>query len=246
MVTAGHVVKGITDKNIDTIILRINYTDGNWGYIESKASNWVFHDDTAADVAVLSLGFNTAEHDHRAWAIKWSATSEIIKKHGIGPGDDLFFIGLFTKHYGTTKNIPIVRMGNIAAMPLPDNPVQTKIGPMVAYLAESRSIGGLSGSPVFIDIYGSLRRGPFQLADGSEQFVLLGLVHGHYDETEDLANDELIDDGLQKTKVNMGIAVVIPVERILEVLDKFSESEEREGRERFKKVAPTMDGINDF
>lgn len=241
MITAGHIVKGITNKNISTIILRINYADGNWGYIETKASDWVFHDDPAADVAVLCLGFHTAQHDHRAWAIKWSATPETIKKHGIGPGDDLFFIGLFTKHYGTTKNIPIVRMGNIAAMPLTDNPVRTKVGPMVAYLAEARSIGGLSGSPVFIDLYGSLRRGPFQF---SEQFVLLGLVHGHYDE-EDLAGDELADDGLQKTNVNMGIAVVIPVERVLEVLKKFSDSEEQEARARLKKIGPTMDIVGD-
>jgi len=244
LITAGHVIKGITNKNIDTIILRINCADGTWAYTETPAKDWVFHDDPAADVAALSIGFHTSTHDHRAWDMKWSVTPELIRKHSIGPGDEVFFIGLFTKHYGTTKNIPIVRMGNIAAMPLPDNPVTTKIGPMVSYLTEARSIGGLSGSPVFVDIYGSLRRAPFHFTEeGGAQFFLLGLVHGHYDE-EDVSGDEVVDDGLQKTKVNMGIAVVIPVERIFEVLGKFSKVEERESRERLKRETPTMDSAD--
>ena len=154
LVTAAHVIRKITDMNIDKIILRLNFTDGNWGAIETQPSSWFFHEDPAADVAVLRIGFDVREHDHRGWELRYSATPEEVQKHGIGPGDDLFFIGLFTKHYGTTKNIPIVRMGNIAAMPSIDNPVKTKIGPMIAYLAEARSIGGLSGSPVFVDIYG--------------------------------------------------------------------------------------------
>ena len=241
LVTAAHVIRKITDMNIDKIILRLNFTDGNWGAIETQPSSWFFHEDPAADVAVLRIGFDVREHDHRGWELRYSATPEEVQKHGIGPGDDLFFIGLFTKHYGTTKNIPIVRMGNIAAMPSIDNPVKTKIGPMIAYLAEARSIGGLSGSPVFVDIYGALRRGPFQLAPGNTHFLLLGLVHGHYDETEDLNDDDVIDDGLKATKVNVGIAVVIPVERVIEVIANFSESEKADSRARLNKMAPVND-----
>jgi hypothetical protein len=70
--------------------------------------------------------------------------------------------------------------------------------------------------------------------------LLLGLIHGHFDETEELTDDEA-DDGLQKTKVNMGLAVVIPIERVSEVLVRFNEEEEKLGRERLKKKSPAMD-----
>jgi hypothetical protein len=41
---------------------------------------------------------------------------------------------------------------------LPGDPVATPMGPMQAYLIEARSIGGLSGSPVFavVEPYTSL------------------------------------------------------------------------------------------
>jgi hypothetical protein len=242
MVTAAHVVKGMTDRAIDTITLRVNFTGGSCGFIDTKAKNWTFHDDPTADIAVLSIGFNTAEHDHRAWPMNWTASSEKIKEYGIGPGDELFFIGMFARHFGTTMNIPIVRMGNIAAMPFADNPIQTKVGPVVADLAEARSIGGLSGSPVFIDIFGSMRRVPFPPPHAGLQFLLLGLIHGHYDEAED-STDNLADDGIRKTKINMGIAVVIPVERIAEVLEKFSPAEEQDALERLKKLVPIEDNV---
>jgi hypothetical protein len=51
---------------------------------------------------------------------------------------------------GSTRNIPIVRTGVIAAMPAIDEPFVRKGEEYHAYLAEMRSIGGLSGSPVFV------------------------------------------------------------------------------------------------
>jgi hypothetical protein len=46
---------------------------------------------------------------------------------------------------------PIVRIGTVAA--LREEPVLSRDGhPMDVYLVESQSIGGLSGSPVFIDV----------------------------------------------------------------------------------------------
>jgi hypothetical protein len=64
-------------------------------------------------------------------------------------------MGLFKSHYGEQRNIPIIRIGNIAA--LPEEPVQTHYcGPTDAYLVEVRSIAGLSGSPVFKNAEGLL------------------------------------------------------------------------------------------
>jgi hypothetical protein len=50
-------------------------------------------------------------------------------------------VGLFSEHQGAERNIPIVRVGNIAAMP--EEPVlTTSWGAIDAYLIEARSIGG--------------------------------------------------------------------------------------------------------
>ena len=49
--------------------------------------------------------------------------------------------------------MPILRMGNLAAYP--QERVQVEGVEMDAYLIEARSIGGLSGSPVFYHSHGS-------------------------------------------------------------------------------------------
>jgi hypothetical protein len=64
----------------------------------------------------------------------------------IGIGNEVAFAGLFVNHHGKKRNEPIVRFGNICG--IPSEPVSTKAGDIEAYLVESRSVGGLSGSPV--------------------------------------------------------------------------------------------------
>jgi hypothetical protein len=86
---------------------------------------------------------------------------------------------------------------------------------MEAYLAESRSIGGLSGSPVFVrNTVKSPVQGPkgvsniYALGDGH----LLGLMHGHWDLPVSFSSLE------QAEAVNMGVSIVVPAKKILEVL----------------------------
>jgi hypothetical protein len=85
-----------------------------------------------------------------------------------------------------------------------------------AYLIEGRSIGGLSGSPVFvrntITIPGINEAGQVTQVAGLGQAHLLGLVHGHWDMPVDFS-----EFGKTET-VNMGITIVIPAKKILEIL----------------------------
>jgi hypothetical protein len=79
---------------------------------------------------------------------------------------------------------------------------------MDAYLIDMRSVGGLSGSPVFYHSHGThvgiLRPSyPEMLSPLADQsFYLIGIVHGHYTRKE-----------------NTGIAMVVPVEKILNFID---------------------------
>jgi hypothetical protein len=109
------------------------------------------------------------------------ADSQVLKSRGIGIGDELFAVGLFVQRAGSTRNIPIVRTGVIAAMPSKDEPFFRHGGEYHAYLAEMRSIGGLSGSPVFVFL-NRIRTVDAGIPEGHDYgMFLLGLIRGHWD-----------------------------------------------------------------
>jgi hypothetical protein len=88
-------------------------------------------------------------------------------------------------------------------------------GEMEVYLAEGRSIGGLSGSPVFVR---NTVKTLMQTAGGKPTAMaglggshLLGLVHGHWD-------IPLSFTPAQAEAVNMGVSIIVPAKKILETL----------------------------
>ena len=144
----------------------------------------------------------------------------------MGIGDEVVIIGLFTSHYGVDHNVPIVRIGNIAA--IQDEPVKTKYcGYMDAHLIEARSIGGLSGSPVFllrppVSVQMQKSSSPGHLLGqagftSGQALFLLGLVHGHFD--VDAVGDVVSEDASTGNSINTGIGVVVPVEKIIETIN---------------------------
>jgi len=106
------------------------------------------------DVAVTSLAFDWDVVDHECIPLFNYNPLEIAPtvrhERDIGLGDETFAIGLFRSHYGQQRNMPVIRVGNIAAMP--EEPIAAKYGKdfIEGYLVEMRSIAGLSGSPVFV------------------------------------------------------------------------------------------------
>ena len=86
--------------------------------------------------------------DYAPIAITMFANPGIIEAKNLGVGDEVFIAGLFTRAIGQARNLPIIRMGTVAMMP--DEKILFHKKMIDAYLIESRSIGGLSGSPVFI------------------------------------------------------------------------------------------------
>jgi hypothetical protein len=138
-------------------------------------------------------------------------------------------VGLFSSHYGRVSNRPIVRAGIIAAMP--HEPLQD-VGSgeyYDAYLAEVRSVGGLSGSPVWLVI------SPSRMAPGLEgreyrlHFYLLGLVRGHWQKEEAWVSD--FGDTEQEA-LNTGIAIVTPIQKALDIIDSGELVRKRRARAR--------------
>jgi hypothetical protein len=252
IVTAAHVIQGISSKeNFDgNILFRVNFKDGNAYTVESPVENWRFHpEESEVDVAVLpNIGALVDKADIRALPIGMFLDEKIRIDNDLGLGDEVFLTGLFHNHHGRKRNIPIVRAGNIAAMP--EEKVKTEMGYIDAYLVEARSIGGISGAPVFL--YQGMDR---KYAKGSiltgtgirtSTFYFLGLMHGHYN--VDLLSQDAVDmDVRAKEVVNMGIAIVVPSEKVLEVINQpmIRDNEIEYEKKLQENLTPTMDSLEE-
>jgi hypothetical protein len=208
LVTAKHVAITLEGK---PFLVRVNTIDGGSELIRGEGVKWWHHPiDSSVDVAVISWA-PPQQVEYKSIPDTMFLSDEIIQSKSIGTGDEVFITGLFAHLAGSSRNQPIVRMGNIAMMP--GEPVVTKeFGNIEAYLIEARSIGGLSGSPAFV-------RETSQFG-GVGAFYFLGLMHGHWDIPPESKNDQLLMDSDKKGQVNMGIAIVIPAKKVLEVLNQ--------------------------
>lgn len=211
LVTAKHLtVKLGTER----IAARVNNKQGGITHLLGENVTWYDHPDhenNPADLSVTHIGTVDA-YDAKTIPISMFLSEEALASEQVGVGDEVFFTGLFSHLAGAKKNLPIVRVGNLAMIPEQKVPLKM-FGDMEAYLIEARSLGGISGSPVFV-------RQTVPL--GVSPFYLLGIMHGHWDipvNIEDIIpNNDDTEDGVGARGVNMGIAIVTPVKKILETL----------------------------
>jgi hypothetical protein len=228
LATARHVAEKLEGKEF---ALRANKLDGTIAIIEGHADQrWWYHPTEKEYVdAAVTIFFppNLRDLDINWVSIDIFADEQIIRDEELGVGDDVFLAGLFTKVEETTRNIPIVRLGNLAMMPGEKIPFND--GKLIdAYLVESRSIGGLSGSPVFIRktivMQGYTASGRFLDArhkplpsnevvylTGLGRIYFLGSMIGHWDAPTGFPLSE-------NEVVNMGISPVVPAHKIKEII----------------------------
>lgn len=220
LVTAKHVIDGIRRLGLDEVYVRANLKNGEAAWLKCEGA-WLFHPDSSSvDLALLKAGI-PEQLDHLAIPHSLCATEKTLDAHKVGLGDEVFVVGLFRHHSGDRKNIPIVRVGNLAAMN-EEKVVTQHFGPMDAYLIEARSIGGLSGSAVFLNL-GVVRYvdGQVKHAQSGPVFFLIGLIHGHYDVPSSSIDGSELDTGIGLTteKINTGMAIVVPMHKIFEALE---------------------------
>ena len=219
VVTAKHILDGIKNKHsLNEIFIKINLKNGSMDRVCIKIDDWISHQDEKVDVAVSQFIFQK-NYDHLFYPSNAFMTDDLINENEIDCGDEVFIAGLFKHYVGNIKNSPIIRIGNISLMPR--EIINVHGNPMEAYLIESRSTSGLSGSPVFVNL-GDIRRIQDQVkyAQGEQIPPLFGLIYGHFDST-DGEMDTVISIKLNnnQTKINAGIAIVTPVNKLKEILD---------------------------
>jgi len=143
-VTNKHVVEN------GNSVVRLRTKDGKHLIMSIDERAWVFHPN-GDDLAVCLIQFDWQTVRYNFVPRDVLLDKRISAHFNIGPGDDTFVIGRFINHEGRQQNLPTVRFGTIAQMPL--EPVKQDSGfEQESFLVESRSIGGYSGSPVFVHI----------------------------------------------------------------------------------------------
>ncbi len=240
-VTARHVAEGL--KDCETCIIVNKIMGGTMEIKPAEPPLWFTHPtDLSCDVAVTPVIF-VGNAYILPIPVEELVTAEDIQQLDIGIGDEVFTTGLFSEIPNTTRNIPIVRHGNISMMP--GEQIQTAYGYADVCLIEARSIGGLSGSPVFVRPTANipLANAPIGAFLGlTDQVKLLGVMHGHWDVKEsEINNPDLHHD--RKRGVNYGIAIVTPASKIIETLDcKVLKGMRMKGDQQLKKRnVPGMD-----
>jgi hypothetical protein len=241
LVTAKHVITGTENKTSDgRVYLRINTKNNSIGVIATELAAWQYHpEDDSIDAAILAWAPDQNTFDYKSIPITMVLNDEVRDTEQIGAGDDVFLTGLFSNHHGTKKNLPIIRIGNIALMP--EEKVYTNsFGYIDAYLIEARSIGGLSGSPVFVYLsYMRERNGNIHFGQGP-LFYWLGIMHGHWDINEGDSVDVQSMDIVGKS-INMGIGIVVPATKVIEIINGEHFAKQREKIEKEYRTSLTHD-----
>jgi hypothetical protein len=220
----------------DEIAIRLNTRAGASDEFMVNRDLWITHPDS--DVAILPYFPDTTTFEFSAYNADSTAPKEFRDERKIGPGDDTFTTGLLVYHPGETRIMPVMRVGSIAA--IPGDPVRLRIGKYPGamevdehvILTEVRSIGGVSGSPVFLHLpfWRDGRKGGVigwdkdtTAASGGES-RLLGVMHGFYPVGQN--DPEGVSRG--NKDLNTGIAVVVPFDRVNELIDDHTQIAMRE------------------
>jgi hypothetical protein len=209
-------------------IVRLNTIDGTKDVLPLQHSDWIPHPD-GDDLVVAPIDLPADKHQYVPVSVWSFADREGVAKQYYGAGTDTFMVGRFFSHAGEQRNTPSLRFGSIAMLPFE----KVKLGPEAnsymqeAFLVETRSLGGFSGSPVFVyqprgevlydENYGWLSR----ITELVGHPQLLGIDCGH------ITKSEPVKDGGGnphshgwRVASNTGMAIVIPAWRLKDLLDK--------------------------
>jgi hypothetical protein len=220
-VSNKHVVKA---SGRPSRVIRLNDRRGGSEAKEIKDKDWLVHPD-GDDVAIAHLlGLDPQRYEFTAIPTSMFITPEIIEKWKIGPGDEAFMIGRFVGHNETERIRPSARFGNISMMAChhishPHYRLQE------SFVLETRSLGGYSGSPVFVHTpYGDAHfagewREARQKSSGGPW--LLGVDWGHTLIYRNVLDGETLApvQPRMKVEINSGMMNVVPAWQLQKLLD---------------------------
>jgi len=221
LVTCRHVAKAL--ERVGGYFVRANTRGGASENLPVQSIDWRYHTDATVDLALANIHFDLKKFDHFYFDIE----GNFLPVSEACCGDMISLIGLFRLHPGSSRNLAIVHSGNIAMLPDPNERIPLRdslTGEIVqteSYLVEAQTLDGLSGSPAFVhetvalESFTRLSDGRYPGAFGAVK--LLGLYSGSWDGEPGaiLAADRNLRGGM---RVPIGIGIVVPAERIIELI----------------------------
>jgi hypothetical protein len=236
LVTAKHLAHQLGS---DPFLLRLNRHDGTAENIPVDGFEWSEHPDPTVDVSIIPMHIDQSSQYDCVYLDGDASLllPELMRHDNIGVGNFTYTLGLFRLMRGEKRNLPICHFGTIAMLPGDERvPVRDWTDPtgkrrifVETYLVESQSLGGLSGSPVYvrpeynIDLSGLLQpQFPARdnekplIAAGRKHLRLLGLWQGAW---EAPADEIRAAQSGKDIKVPVGMGLVVPCQRIIEVLE---------------------------
>lgn len=236
LVTNAHVSRVL---GADPFLIRVNRSDGTAENLLVDRAEWCDHPDATVDVSITPFFIDILKYDC-VYLDLGKMTPERFAVHNIGAGNFTYTVGLFRLLSGEKRNLPVVHTGHIAMMPGDEripvrdwtDPKKQKTVLVEGYLVEAQTLSGLSGSPVFvrpeiiIDMAASLRPNqdvPEHIAKSKalivgplDSFMLLGVWQGAW---EAKPEEALAAEIGKEVRVSVGMGVVVPYQKIMEVLD---------------------------
>ena len=241
VVTVRHIAEKLGS---DPFAVRINRYRGAAQIIDADEVNWHYHADSLVDLAVTQANFHGP---------LYFPEQQILSQNDHGPidiGDFCYTVGLFHFISGHSKNLPFLFTGHIALMPPPGEkiPVGNEGGGtdyVEAYLIENNAIKGASGSPVFVRPTTRLRAGDQDLnvLASRGDIYLMGVFQAAWF----LPPDAPLREGVRAKAtdvVPVGIGVVIPVYKLVELLESKEMVEKREQSPKVEPISATLAGIS--
>ena len=251
LVTARHVAEVLGDTGFCT---RVNTLDGGSRNLEPDHKvTWVYHSDPTVDVAIVGFGISRAEGFDFLYLDEILLIKEDRENDEfIETGDLCYTIGLWRLLEGKGRNLPIAHTGHIARLPgnekIPITDKRQSEGYVLVdgYLVEAQTLSGLSGAPVFIrpsallsldairqDVPGTPQE-HLKLIAYREEVALLGLWQAAWDAP---ASEVIVTDRGRQMTVPVGMGVVVPTSRIVEVLELPALKEPRETAKKARELA---------
>jgi hypothetical protein len=244
LVTNGHLARPLEQI---PFLIRVNKKGGEAVNIHVDGMRWFHHKDPSVDISVAHVwlpplaGLECSYIECESFVLD----EETFKLGNIGIANATYTTGLFRLMSGQKRNLPIVHQGSIAMVPGDEMiPVQDWLAPVgvkrtryvEGYLVESQSLSGLSGSPVWVRPDYEIA-GPPRTRAGAGGLILLGVWQGAWDAPPD---EVLAVEHGKEVRVPVGMGVVVPSHKILEVLDmpevKAKRDEEKHQREAIVSV----------
>lgn len=224
VVTALHVIQAVPGE---TVYVRLNRKVGGAASVPIESKQILGWQNN--DLAIFGINLGTDIYDYKALDVDEGKLLQArYMFEGITYGDEVYAVGLYTSHYGLTRNVPIVRIGHVALLP-GGEPVRGPGGYVDAYLIELRTIAGLSGSPVYLNPPEVRVKGKkFQYLDGN-WYLPIGILVGYH--VVESKEDQVVvakwqtpqeaeepKDTYSLDQRNTGFGIVIPFEKVVEML----------------------------